>query len=683
MMIRFPKHSMSTDDYKSLGIVGITDVKVTKYDIFICVHFNCSSLTSLLGLGDSGKPLGVWVSSVITSHLVPELMSLYYNLGNGRCLKTPGNVQRRVLIKKLLGTVTEAEDRQRQLNSMLEESCEVVDILYGDDDDQEGSGPTVDTTNTLSSYDTLPDDFADALDSYPIKWTPHVLTLLLWTKGFVESLSKSTTWQIYSAFCKHYNKLDGDTYRGPWREDKDKKKWVRNLMNSGLVQDMMKACKNKDGETEWNHSQVMSYEAMEELYKWSCGICPDDYSIMDMDALAHATEHFFFRAFISVAFTLWTRNCETSSLQAKHINFNPEPCPGQTPFDTKPINISLCRQKGWQKKMAKGENQINGHFYRVYPQPDTGSSTFRPNSTLMLYLLDELHTYEEDHSDALCPINLKKSQSQLGEAAAMALLNTYEARMMISQLEQRLRLDVTNSITNSIHSLALALTWIHSPLNLPQSQHIHPPIHSQSELGLRPHPKTPHSAVSGHPQLAPSATWNISCTSVPSTSYMPIHFFPVPNVSCGSVNYNSQTASATRPDPIPNAPYLPNIPWLPVGLPVDRAWKQVIKDWESMDPKCGLNMALKDWPKDWYKGRKHAALYGDRKKIAIKYITHFKWNDVEFCAAYPEYKKGIYTLKGAILAKQIAQGRAKSQRSKLYWAVANVDDGREDSETEE
>ncbi|EEB98229.1 hypothetical protein MPER_02303, partial [Moniliophthora perniciosa FA553] len=103
----------------------------------------------------------------------------------------------------------------------------------------------------------------------------------------------------------------------------------------------------------------MSYEAMEALFNWSWRICPDDFPVTDMQSLALKTEHLSFRAFISIAFTLWTRNCETSSLQMKHIDLNPEPRPGATRSDTKPINFILRGRKGWQKKQAKGENQLN------------------------------------------------------------------------------------------------------------------------------------------------------------------------------------------------------------------------------------------------------------------------------------------------------------------------------------
>ncbi|ESK81945.1 hypothetical protein Moror_15405 [Moniliophthora roreri MCA 2997] len=51
----------------------------------------------------------------------------------------------------------------------------------------------------------------------------------------------------------------------------------------------------------------------------------------------------------------------------------------------------------------------------------------KKQETLMLYLLNELHSYEEDHSNAMCPIKFKKNKSFTGEAAEHALLKVHKA----------------------------------------------------------------------------------------------------------------------------------------------------------------------------------------------------------------------------------------------------------------
>ncbi|KZP05164.1 hypothetical protein FIBSPDRAFT_766273 [Athelia psychrophila] len=51
--------------------------------------------------------------------------------------------------------------------------------------------------------------------------------------------------------------------------------------------------------------------------------------------------------------------------------------------------------------------------------------------TLIKYLLDELHSYEQDHSDALCPIPRNASLSHAGAAALVEPLCRDEARRML------------------------------------------------------------------------------------------------------------------------------------------------------------------------------------------------------------------------------------------------------------
>ena len=42
--------------------------------------------------------------------------------------------------------------------------------------------------------------------------------------------------------------------------------------------------------------------------------------------------------------------------------------------------------------------------------------------------MDELHTYEEDHSDALCPIDQKKGDSHMGEYVEIQPMTAAEIR---------------------------------------------------------------------------------------------------------------------------------------------------------------------------------------------------------------------------------------------------------------
>jgi hypothetical protein len=49
---------------------------------------------------------------------------------------------------------------------------------------------------------------------------------------------------------------------------------------------------------------------------------------------------------------------------------------------------------------------------------------------LIRYLLDELHSYEEDHSDALCPVQREAQGSLLGEHVLVRPVSTEEVRLL-------------------------------------------------------------------------------------------------------------------------------------------------------------------------------------------------------------------------------------------------------------
>ena len=102
------------------------------------------------------------------------------------------------------------------------------------------------------------------------------------------------------------------------------------------------------------------------------------------------------------------------------------------------------------------------------------------NDTLMRYLLDELHAYETDYSDALAPTSREATASFAGEAALLRPATTEALRMAHAALTTdvaTLRKDVMTSqaamaedisqklnvMTNLISSLAPGLGTLASP----------------------------------------------------------------------------------------------------------------------------------------------------------------------------------------------------------------------------
>ncbi|KAL0578113.1 hypothetical protein V5O48_003892 [Marasmius crinis-equi] len=584
----------------------------------------------------------------------------------------------------------------------------------------------------------IPDNLEKALSSRtPIEATPYAIYFYLYHKFFEEDKGKSTAWQIFSAWKKYYNDLDGDKYRGKWHQDRETKEWVGNPTGCAMVLDMLKACQNKDGETDRKHSHAISIEDMKALYKWSLHECPANSAVNDMEMLAKVTEHLHFRAFITLAFNLWTRNSEACNLKWGYIENNAEPQPGSTPGDGNPMNVHLRGRTGWQKKMAKGETQLNGHLYRLYPQslpwidaythlltwkthletyilkrpvqaddylfpsvgmgghsvqigtpisadtiqkkinefaeaaglPRAGRFTthcFRRGGaqyrfmyapigerwtlsrvrwwggwapserrdTLVRDLLDELYTYEEDHSGALCPISLAKNESHLGEAAAVKPLATYEARQMIKEMESRLSTQIAG--LNIVQSFPLP--W--NPLSQPYSQ-----------LATAPIPVVPRYPAATFlytlQSTQPSASSFVPNPNAQSSAKAP-HQRQLPKAPAFPSGIQPYSPKIPHSTPLPTTPHLLCIPPPPRGLPKDQAWEQVVRDWEEADPSRGLVHALKDWEESWYKPQQRLAVLFGR-------------DTTSFCEAYPEYQNGLKALQRAILAQQQKDDVAKSR----------------------
>ncbi|KAG1770565.1 hypothetical protein EV702DRAFT_977982 [Suillus placidus] len=70
-------------------------------------------------------------------------------------------------------------------------------------------------------------------------------------------------------------------------------------------------------------------------------------------------------------------------------------------------------------------------------------------NTLICYLLDELHTYETDYSDALAPFSREAESSLVGEQALMRPASTKELRMVHASVTadvNHLRVNINDSL---------------------------------------------------------------------------------------------------------------------------------------------------------------------------------------------------------------------------------------------
>lgn len=203
---------------------------------------------------------------------------------------------------------------------------------------------------------------------------------------------------------------------------------------------------------------------------------------------------------------------------------------------------------------------------------------------MIRYLLDELHTYEEDHSDALCPIDREVNQSLFGEAAKVRPMTVEEGEQLAT------------AQVNAVRQLLLNYTP-------PAPSFTHPSYHPGS-FSHSPSPLSTPPIVHSFPAALSPAT-----RPLPWSSYSPIP---------------SSLGSFTPPPPLPIQPLETAaviIPDLGQG-----GWKQAVRDWECADPTRNHHRPLKDMKErdpQAYKalGPANQMKYTQRKRVAEEFIT--------------------------------------------------------------
>jgi hypothetical protein len=100
----------------------------------------------------------------------------------------------------------------------------------------------------------------------------------------------------------------GDKFRGQWHFESVNKEWVGNPVRSAEVEDILEACKYKDGESERTHSKAMSAGDMTKLHEYAMSQC------LGLEiSVAQRGSFLLFNALASTAFTLWTRYADPLS----------------------------------------------------------------------------------------------------------------------------------------------------------------------------------------------------------------------------------------------------------------------------------------------------------------------------------------------------------------------------------
>ncbi|KAL4071195.1 hypothetical protein V8B97DRAFT_2104394 [Scleroderma yunnanense] len=251
--------------------------------------------------------------------------------------------------------------------------------------------------------------------------------------------------------------------------------------------------------------------------------------------------------------------------------------------------------------------------------------------TLIRYLLDELHSYENDHSNTLGPFPCEADMSLAGEHALAAPATREELWMFQSSVSTEIRkLDnniqaILRNVTNSLQDLTQV---VRSGQLSTTASYLPPP----SGIGSDGAPTSP---------LAHPLHW-LSRHSGPTT--------PPPAVSPSLVTTESDTLTYSSP-----SPFIPDVPFTHADgtiTPRNKAWRDVIQHWEKGVPEKRLP-PLRDWPYEYTHGpnRNLQSKYNQRRIIALEFLNRYKGDEKKFVEAYEvAVQKGITSLLHAITA---------------------------------
>ncbi|KAF5342430.1 hypothetical protein D9611_001776 [Ephemerocybe angulata] len=315
--------------------------------------------------------------------------------------------------------------------------------------------------------------------------------------------------------------------------------------------------------------------------------------------------------------------------------------------------------------------------------------------TLMKYLLDELHSYEDDHADALCPFDETASHSHNGEdrllrpfTAADGAALTERCDELISSQFSRLADTLSNNIVSYL-KLGAERSFPGANHALPeQGRSVAAPTQCHSPLRTREHAQPfapPHYFNTPMPYYGVNAG---PFSSMPSTTVDAP--WQVPSASTSRHGPESQPSHATRYSvrfqPIQRRP-TPDVPGTNTHEPYSgprhcvptvsrtaaaNALDIIIADWETPQPhRCPV--PLKDWRPEWYKENRQGQAYHIRKVIATEFITQFSRDRTKFNKAYPEHVRGMTPLFKAITVARQARNEVKTRAKKTVPAGGAMD----------
>ncbi|KAG1770851.1 hypothetical protein EV702DRAFT_1270992 [Suillus placidus] len=281
-------------------------------------------------------------------------------------------------------------------------------------------------------------------------------------------------------------------------------------------------------------------------------------------------------------------------------------------------------------------------------------------NTLICYLLDKLHTYETDYSDALAPFSREAESSLMGEQALMRPASTEELRMVHASVTadvNHLQVNINDLLRSLTSMVQAASSCLQAARHVP---HLTTPSTDATRMPTAQLEEDPHFT------LISTSSAQAPCISTPRQGHT--HITPTARTLPSVAVFARAKAVRTGLGHTASTQQLPTnglvIPRLPLvhsnGLKTPKAesWKDIITHWLVGDPDRGLKTPLKDWPQGWYQGPnwKLVMQYQNRAVVAREFINHYQSDEALFLAAYPEAKRGHTPLLAAVNKARAARG---------------------------
>ncbi|KAI6004797.1 hypothetical protein EDD15DRAFT_2191570 [Pisolithus albus] len=264
--------------------------------------------------------------------------------------------------------------------------------------------------------------------------------------------------------------------------------------------------------------------------------------------------------------------------------------------------------------------------------------------TLMRYLLNELHCYENDHSDALRPVSREGDRSFAGEAALVRPASTEALQAAHASLTAGVSAlhTTVKEVCSSQAAMSVDVQEIRQQLNrmsnLVTTALTSTSVRSGSEAAPCP----------GISDLAASVPQSHGLSHpVPATvSSRPTQFAIPQPVQPSNVSRSVPSQRVRRqrigghPYNIPRGLLIPNVPVLHADrtrTPKSDSWKDIVRHWTEGEPRLGLTLPLKDWPHHYHNGplgRQFNTKYYQRSVIATEFLDEFQGNEEAFLEAY-------------------------------------------------